>query len=150
MSIFLSSRSLKLTIDPIDVVVPTCRTRGRGRPWSKRGINRPLSPVRTQCAPAPCSSTRQAVPGCQGDVIFRRCRPIIVCFMHVRLFGMRRRCQWCRQRSTPSESPRQWVGGHRKFGSPATPAGRTVTGLPRRAKKLRQPASESQNRAPCH
>ena len=26
--------------------------------------------------------------------IFRRCRPIIVCFMHVRLFGRRSRCQW--------------------------------------------------------
>jgi len=39
--IFLSFRSLKLTIDPIDVRVLPCRARGSGRVGLKRGINVP-------------------------------------------------------------------------------------------------------------
>ena len=41
MLIFLSFRSLKLTIDPIDVRVLPCRARGSGRVGLKRGINAP-------------------------------------------------------------------------------------------------------------
>ena len=172
--IFLSFRSLKLTIDPIDVRVLPCRARGSGRVGLKRGINVPCHlcgrnarPRHTRLLDKRCRVVRAMLfLGDAAQLLFVLCTlGYLACAGVVNgaapalqsLWGSRLRvCEAgvaglnaegisAREDMTYPSRP-----GHRICCSPATPGGRTVTGLPRRAKKLRQPATPSLNRVPYH
>jgi hypothetical protein len=81
-------------LDPIDILVLTCRAGGRRTGTCRTWDQFPSPPMRTRCMSTSASRLDKRCRVSGRYYIFRRCRPIIVCFMHVRLFGRRSRCQW--------------------------------------------------------